>query len=475
MGGNVDDKLRLPTLPEEDQDLFNQLWRQLRDKRRRNALRAGYYDGKNVMRHLGFTLPPQFARVAAVLGWPAKAVDTLNNRCHLEGFVMPGDDGDELGIADIWEDNHLALEAPQAGLSSLIHAVSFLITTKGGDGEPAALISPKDALAGTGNWNRREHRLDAFLSVLEVNSDGRPLGLALYLADRIITIERDSPTTAWSVNIQEHDIGYVPVEPLVFKPRLGRPFGMSRISRPVMAMTDMAMRTVLRSEVTAELYSVPQRIVLGSDDSLFYNPDGSPREAWQLVYGKMIGLPRDEEGNVPSVEQTTQVAQTPHMEQLRTLAQLFAGETSIPVTELGITSDSNPASAEAVYAHQGSLIATAEATTDGWEPAWRRAMITALKIANEVDDIPAEWNRIRARFRNPAVESRAAASDAAMKLIAALPWVAQSDIALDLFGLDPIVVERLKADKQRLEARATATALAALANRQPGGATDADT
>lgn len=471
--------ISIPGLSAEDDQVIRQLYSQLGQKRSRNMLRNAYYDSKNALQHLGFTLPPQFRNVATVLGWPAKAVDTLNNRCHLEGFVMPGDAGDELGIGDIWEDNFLSIEAPQAGLSSLIHSVAWLITTRGEEGEPAALVTAKDALSGSGRWNLRARRLDAFLSVIATDAMGRPLRMALYLPDRIVTVDRDDATKAWSVDDRPHDIGYVPVESLVFKPRLGRPFGCSRISRPVMATTDAAMRTLLRSEVTAELYSVPQRAVLGADENLFFDADGNPREAWQIIYGKVIGLPRDEDGNLPQIQQLAQATQQPHMEQLRGLAQVFASDTNIPVTELGMHSDSNPSSADAVFAHQGPLIGLAEMTTDGWSSAWRRSMVTALKIAQDADEIPAEWGRLRAVFRNPAVESRSAAADAAMKLVSVLPWVAESDAALDMFGLDPIMVDRLLADKRRLQARATATALASL-NRAPveiGGAPagDADT
>lgn len=462
---------RVPPLADPDEkQLVRRLYKRLVDKNRRNVLRTGYYDAKNAIHHAGITdPPPRMQNVIHPVGWPAKAVDTLSNRCHLEGFVLPGDEDDTLGIGDLWDLNHLASQAPQAGLSSLIHAVSWLIVTRGGQNEPPALITARDALSGTGEWNYRTHRLNNFLSLLETDSDGNPLSLALYLPSRIVEMRRDNKDAKWAIDDRETDIDYVPVEPLVHKPRLGREFGSSRITRPVMAYTNSAMRTLLRSEVTAELYSVPQRVILGADESMFVDDSGNPTSAWEVVWGKLLGLPADENGNVPKFEQLTQATQEPHMSQLRTLAQLFSGETSIPVTELGIHSDSNPSSAEAVYAHQGSLIAAAEATTDGWEPGWRRTMLTALKVANNEDEIPLEWQRIRARFRNPAYESKAAAADAGLKMVQAFPWLADTDVGLELFVRDDLLLERLKVERRKMSARSTATALAALS-----GVVDAD-
>ena len=236
-----------------------------------------------------------------------------------------------------------------------------------------------------------------------------------------------------------------------------------------MGYTNAAMRTLLRSEVTAELYSVPQRIILGADESMFVDSEGNATDAWQVVWGKILGIPSNEDGNIPKFEQMAQATQEPHMAQIRSLAQLFSGETSIPVTELGIHSDSNPTSAEAVYAHQGSLIATAEMTTAGWEPAWRRTMLTALRIANDTgEDTPAEWQRLRAKFRNPAHESKAAAADAALKAVQAFPWLADTDVGLEMFIQDDVLFEQLKAERRRLRARSTATALAGLVTDADG-------
>ena len=59
------------------------------------------------------------------------------------------------------------------------------------------------------------------------------------------------------------------MEPLVYRPSLDRPFGKSRITRAVMSITDSAVREALRTEVSAEFFTTPQKYLLGADEELF--------------------------------------------------------------------------------------------------------------------------------------------------------------------------------------------------------------
>lgn len=439
------DQIAISSLEKHEQDAFNECWKQLRDKAPRNQLRAAYYDGKNAVRDLGISTPPHMRRIALVLGWSAKAVDTLNRRCKLEGFTTPSDELSAT-VEQIMLDNLLAMEAPQAGVSSLIHSTAFLVTTQGdeGAGEPPVIITAKDALSGTGVWDRRRRVLRNFLSVIETDKDGDPTEFVLYMPDVNVFVTRNG--YGWDVDRREHSYG-VPVEPLVYQPRLARPFGSSRISRAVMSLHDSALRTVLRSEVTAELYSVAQRVLLGADESAFTDADGNMKTMWQAVLGRVWAMGRDEEGNVPDIKEFSSAPQTPHVEQLRTWAALFAGETSIPITSLGIATDSNPTSAQAYEASREDLFAEAEGTTDGWSPAWRRTMARALSMY-EGTEAP-EINQVRPKWRDVRTPSRAAAADAAGKTIEKFPWLANSELGLELYGFDQDFLDRAKVELRR--------------------------
>lgn len=463
-----EDRIVIPDLAHDEQNTLDQLLTQLAAKTPRNLIRAAYYDGKNAIRDLGISTPPNFRRIATVLGWSAKAVDILNRRCNLDGFVVPGADADEFGMSDLWTDNYLDTEAPQAGVSSLIHSAAFLIVTQGDveAGEPKALITAKDALSGTGIWDRRKRRMSSFLSIIDTD-EGKPTEMVMYLDGINVTMTHAGGV--WKVERSPHPFG-VPVEPLVYQPRLARPFGSSRISRAVMSLHDSAIRTVIRSEVSAELYSVPQRVLLGADESAFKNADGTVKTAWQAVLGRVWAIPDDEEAAQPraDMKEFSQGSQDPHVAQLRAWAQLFAGETSIPIASLGISTEANPASAEAYYASREDLISEAEGTTDGWSPAWRRTAIRGLQMLNDWDaeSIPPEVLKLQPKWRSPATPSRAAAADAAAKTIALFPWLAESELGLELFDFDPVFIERAMAEKRRQGGSAALRAL--VQNAQQG-------
>ena len=441
-------EIHLPEVSDDEDRLLNRLLHQLDDKAIRNTLRASYYDGKRAIRQVGTVIPPQYYRLGIVLGWSAKAVDILARRCNLDAFVWPDGDLESLGAREVWEDNYLAAETNSALVSSLIHGVAFLVNTEGEGDEPDSLIHVKDALNATGDYNGRSRRLDNLLSIIARDEYDQPTELALYLDGETITAVKDNGV--WSVDRVEHPWG-VPAEPLVYKPRVGRPFGTSRISRPVMSLHDQALRTVIRMEGHADIFSYPELWMLGADASVFKNADGTVKPSWQVMLGRIKGVPDDDEAVNPraDVKQFQAASPQPHIEQLKQQAQLFSGETSIPLTSLGVSDMSNPTSADSYIASREDLIAEAEGATDDWAPALRRCFIRALAIKNQMGEVPDKWRTVDTKFRSPLYLSRAAQADAGMKLLTIAPELSGTEVGYELLGLDQQQIARVMSDRRR--------------------------
>jgi hypothetical protein len=444
----------LPDVSDDDNALLDHLLKVLDAKRERNYLRSCYYDGKRAIRQVGSIIPPQYYRLGLVLGWSAKAVDTLARRCNLDSFVWPEGTLGDIGFGEVWDGNNLKSEVDQGLTSSLIHATAFVITTKGGEGEPPALIHFKDAMNATGEWNARKRRLENLLSITGRDKDGNPTSLALYLDGR--TIDAELVDREWQVTPSEHSWG-VPADPLPYKPSLGRPFGYSRISRAVMSLHDQALRTVIRLEGHMDVYSFPEMWMLGADESIFKNADGSQKAAWQVMLGRIKGIPDDDEATTPraDVKQFPAASPKPHLEALKQQAQLFSGETSIPLTSLGVSDMSNPTSADSYVASREDLIAEAEGATDDWSSPLRRAMVRALAMANGLgmDEVPSSWASIDTKWRSPVYLSRAAQADAGLKQLQAAPWLADSEVGLELLGLDEQQIKRALKHRRTAAAR----------------------
>ena len=476
--------ITLPDVSDDEHRTLNLLLEQLDAKARRNRLRAAYYDMRHAVRLVGSVIPPQYWRLGIVLGWSGKAVDTLARRTNLDDFVWPDGDLDGIGFREVWEGNNLGSEVSQGTISSLIHSTAFVINTQGDEdaGEPEALIHFKDALNATGEWNSRARRLDNLLSITDRGTEGtdkgKPTGLVLYLDG--VTIQAEKVDGKWTVKDRpEHSWG-VPAEPLVYKPRVGRPFGSSRISRAVMALQDQATRTSIRLEAHGDIYAIPDLWMFGADESIFKNADGSQKESWQIVMGRIKGVPDDHDQTDPQlaradVKQIPASDPKPHLDMLKQQAQLFSGETSIPLTSLGVSDMSNPTSADSYIASREDLIAEAEGATDDWRPALRRAAVRALAMQNgyKPDDVPAEWSTIDTKWRSPIYLSRAQQADAGVKQLTAIPWLAETEVGLELLGLEPQQLARAVAEKRRLTGTAAlTTALERAAARVTDG--DAD-
>jgi hypothetical protein len=123
-----------------------------------------------------------------------------------------------------------------------------------------------------------------------------------------------------------------------------------------MSIMQGALRTLLRSEVSAEFYSFPQRYITGlANDS----EDGEDVfEAWKATMSSFIAFTKDEDGDTPKLGQFSQQSMSPYTEQLRTFAALFSGETGLTLDDLGFVTD-NPSSADAIKAAHESLRLTA--------------------------------------------------------------------------------------------------------------------
>jgi len=457
------DKVRIPQIGADKNDLVNGLLKRLDAKAPRNILRKEYYDAHRFMRHVVTgAVPPQYYNLGLVLGWTAKGVDLLQRRSTLEGFEWPDGDLESLGARQLWDDNMLRSEVNQALTSSLIHATAFVVTTRGDEsaGEPPALIHFKDALSATGEYDTRTRRLKNLLSVQGRDGEGRVTAFALYLDGETVSAYRESGSGAWHVDVSTHPWG-VPAEPLVYRPRLGRPFGSSRITRSAMGLQDAATRELVRLEGHMDVYSFPEFWMLGADASIFTNEDGSPTSPFKVMLGRIKGIPDDEDAVNPraDVKQFQAASPEPHLASLNAYAKSFARELSLPDTSVAITDFANPTSGESYDASQYELIAEAEGAMDDWSPALRRSFVRALAIQNGETEIPASWRSIDTDWRDPRYTSRAAKADAGLKIIQARPELAQTSVGLEVLGLDRSQRERVEQELARGAARARLDAL----------------
>lgn len=453
--------LRVGDLSEDENRTVNRLVEQLRDKRKHNQKRSDLYDGKHAIRQVGSVIPPQYYKLGLALGWAAKGVDGLARRCNLDEMVWADGDIESLGMRELSDSNFLFSEIAQAQTDSLIHGVSYLITTKGEGDEPKALIHAKDALNATGEWNKRKRRLDNLLSVTS-RKDDQITGFTLYEFN--MTTSCELVKGKWVVERSPHLWG-MPVDPLVYKPRSSKRMGRSRITPAAISHQEAALRELIRLEAHMDIYALPQLLLLGAAESIFKNPDGSQKASWQIALGRVLGIPDDEDSDGNGRAEVKHIAAQspePHLADLNALAKLSAREYDLPDSAFALTDMANPTSADSYNASREDLISEAEGATGDWSVPIRRSVTRALAIQNGEASVPESWASIETKWRSPVYLSKAAQADAGAKQIAAGPeWLKETTVGLQLLGLSKQQIELALAERQRSVGRQSAASLIA--------------
>ena len=303
-------------------------------KRGRIMRRYQYYEMKNKVADFHISTPRDLEWFSAVMGWCSKAVDSIADRLVFREFG-----NDPFGMNDIFNANNKDVLVDSAILGALITSCDFIHITSGDDFPRLTVVDGRHA---TGIIDPTTFMLREGYAILDYDDMEQPITEAYYTSEYTYVY-----TNGKLVSSTPNPAPYPLLVPIINRPDAKRPFGHSRISRACMSYVDSAARTVKRSEISAEFYSYPQKYVLGMDEQ-------AEADTWRMAISKMLRIDKDEDGDRPVVGQFQQQTMSPHVEQLRMFAGLFAGETGLTLDDLGFPSQ-NPSSAEAIKSSHETL------------------------------------------------------------------------------------------------------------------------
>ena len=311
------------------------LRRRLISKRTRVELRYKHYEMKNIVADLGISTPPDLMYWMGTLGWCSRAVDSMADRLVFREF-----EDDNLGMGDIFQMNNQDVLIDSAILGALISSCDFIYISKDGDNVKLQAIDGSNA---TGIMDPNTMMLTEGYAVLERNEWNMPITEAHFMKEATVIYRNNR-----LVEVYDNPAPYPLLAPIVNRPDAKRPFGHSRISRACMNIVGAAIRTAKRSEIAAEFYSYPQKYATGLSE------DAEKMDKWKAAMSTMIVFEKDEDGDKPTLGQFQQASMSPHSEQMRMWAGLFAGETGLTLDDLGFPSQ-NPSSAEAIKSSHETL------------------------------------------------------------------------------------------------------------------------
>lgn len=323
------------------------LQKKLDGKRNRVLLRYKFYEQKAFAPDLKISTPQGLEWLNNINGWCTKAVDNLADRLQFDGF---GDD--MFNFTEMFDQNNPDIFFDDAMLSALISSCSFVLVTRGTETQLGKRIRFQviDGSNATGIIDDYTKLLTEGYAVLDRDDNDKVTRYAYCVPGETHIFENGE-----EIAVEKFNSGFCALVPIIYKPDAKRAFGHSRISRACMDYAKSAMRTIKRSEIAAEFYSFPQKYATGlSEDAEMLN-------TWQASMSALLTFTKDDNGDSPTLGQFQMASFTPHLEQLKAIASMFAGETGLTLDDLGFIT-SNPSSAEAIKAgHEGLRLAATKA------------------------------------------------------------------------------------------------------------------
>lgn len=427
-----------------------------------NRLRNDFYHMHVNVENIGISISPELVSILnASCGWPAKSVDMLAQRSVPDGFKL--ESGRHVPDIDrIMRDNNFYYKYPMAATSELTHSTMAWTLSRGKVGKSNVRIKSHSAETAAMIWDGGEERIECGFAIIESNPITRgsltkvPTVVNLYTAESTVVLKRSiiaGTIDKWSAEYVRNPMGRPLMEPMSFSPSMTRPFGKSRISRAVMSITMSKLREDMRTEMSAEFNTTPQKYLLGASEEDF------DMDRYKAYCGNLFITSRDEEGELPEFGQLPQVSFQPHMDYVRSLAAQFSGETSIPISSLGVIHD-NPASAEAINACERDMVQLAESLNNTNGESLRNVALMALAIDRgigvSIDDLTDEELSLMVDWHDPAMPNIASTADAWVKIASApgAEWISQTEEYLEGMNIPRAKRASMLAQKRQIDGRA---------------------
>ena len=217
------------------------LRRKLEEKRPRVLTRYRYYDMKNHVKYFSRMLPAEYKWMSHTLGWCSKAVDSLADRLVFNKFRE-----DDFNLNQIFQMNNSDILFDAAVLAALIGSCCFVYISPDEDGFPRLQVI--DGSNATGIIDPITGLLKEGYAVLQRGDYGLPTVEAYFTPGSTQIYEGGKP-----IRRVPNPAPAPLLVPIIYRPDATRPFGHSRISRACMSIMQSALRTIKRSEISAEL------------------------------------------------------------------------------------------------------------------------------------------------------------------------------------------------------------------------------
>lgn len=422
-----------------------------------------YYDGTQPMSYMAPELVREIGdRIRpVVLNWPRLVVDSLEERLDVEGFRYGSDTAADERLWEWWQANDMDEQSQMGHVDALATKVSFVIVGAGDDAE-TPVITVESPEQTTVDFDPRTRRIRAAWKRWSDAAAGKDFG-TLYLPDATVSFERPqrgSLPGGWVETARdEHRLGVVPVVPLVNRPRVLSPLGVSELV-DVVPLSDAACKVATDMMVSAEFHAMPRRWVVGMTADDFKDAQGNQISEWSKVAGRIWAA-----GGLPSevaMGQFPEANLSNFHETINSLAKLVASMAGLPPHALGMATD-NPASADAIRSSEARLVKRAERRQRSFGGAWEQVMRLCLLVVD--GEVPTEARSLATVWRDASTPTVAQKADAAVKTFTS--GISTRRQAREDYGYSASQIARMEVEDSDAVSRVLAGDLSSLMGPKP--------
>lgn len=373
-----------------------------------------YFEGEQPLKYMAAAMQAEVGdRVSQlVLNWLRFGAEAYENRLDIEGFRYRGADSSDDDLWAIWQANGLDEQAQQAHLDSLVLGRSYVIVgspDKAGDAPIVTVESPFQVFA---ERDPRTRRVSAAVKRWQEGEGSDVVQMAtLYLPDSTETFAFGKDGWMPNASADVHELGVVPVVPLVNRPRILRPDGLSEF-QDVIPVAEAANKMATDMMVSGEYHAMPRRwaSALRADD--FVDANGNPINVWSRDAGRLWATESSETKFGQFQESDLAVFHN----SIKLLAQLASQMLALPPHYLSFVGD-NPASADAIRSSETQLVKRVERKHTYLGGAWEDVQRLVLRFKSGKWDPAAQG--IETQWRDPSTPTVAQQADAVVKKVQA--------------------------------------------------------
>ncbi|AYR00884.1 portal protein [Arthrobacter phage Hestia] len=373
-----------------------------------------YLEGEQPLKYMAKAMEDEIGDrvhqlIINILRYGAEAYE---NRLDVKGFRYRGESSSDEELWRIWQANDLDEQSQQAHLDSISLERTYAIVGSGDEDDADPIVTVESPFQVFAERDPRTRRVSAAIKRwAEGEGNDQVQRATLYLPDSTESFAFFK-NAWWSTGPADtHEMGRVPVVPLVNNPRILRPDGRSEFS-DIIEIADALNKMATDMMISGEYHAMPRRwaTALTADD--FVDKDGNPIGVWSRDAGRLWAT----ESKDTKFGQFNETDLKVFHESMKLLIQIGSQLLALPPHYMSFVGD-NPTSADAIRSSETQLVKRVERKQTYLGGAWEEVQRLVLRIKTGKWD-PAAMS-LETQWRNPATPTVAQEADAIVKKVQA--------------------------------------------------------